>query len=202
MKSILSTLTTVILIGLGSPAAIAQTGTNAKTDEQLLRKLIQEENEGKHVIKPTEDSIFVSGAYPRPMIGRAVQEAVGRTRDRSNVSQKGEVVRLAISQSGDMAEEFGNFTLSFDQPDKTHISFDGSYLRVWRKIMASGWKMRSLRGLTNRKKRPRKSPAPDQKLVSQTSNQAMQPTAGCSDAPIHFMKTRPLHATLALASSG
>ena len=134
MKSILSTLTTVILIGLGSPAAIAQTGTNAKTDEQLLRKLIQEENEGKHVIKPTEDSIFVSGAYPRPMIGRAVQEAVGPPRDRSNVSQKSEVVRLAISQSGDMAEEFGNFTLSFDQPDKTHISFDGSYLRVWRKI--------------------------------------------------------------------
>src|SRR6266513_5797067 len=29
---------------------------------------------------------------------------------------------------------FGNFTLSFDQPDKKHISFDGSYLRVWRKI--------------------------------------------------------------------
>ena len=47
---------------------------------------------------------------------------------------KGEVVRLVISQSGDMAEEFGNFTLSFDQPDKTHISFDGSYLRVWHKI--------------------------------------------------------------------
>jgi len=134
MKSILSALTTPILIGLGSPAAIAQTDTNAKTDEQLLRKLIQEENEGKHVIKPTEDSIFVSGAYPRPMIGRAVQEAVGPPRDRSNVLQKSEVVRLAISQSGDMAEEFGNFTLSFDKPDKTHISFDGSYLRVWRKI--------------------------------------------------------------------
>jgi muconolactone delta-isomerase len=33
-----------------------------------------------------------------------------------------------------MAEEFGNFTLSFDQLDKKHISFDGSYLRVWRKI--------------------------------------------------------------------
>ena len=134
MKSILSALTTVILIGLGSPAANAQTDTNGRTDEQLLRKLIQEDNEGKNVIKPTEDSIFVSGAYPRPMIGRAVQEAVGPPRDRSNVSQKSEVVRLAISQSGDMAEEFGNFTLSFDQPDKKHISFDGSYLRIWRKI--------------------------------------------------------------------
>src|SRR6266566_7298328 len=131
MKSIVSAFTTVILIGLCSPAAIAQTGT---TDEQLLRKLIQENNEGKNVIKRTEDSIFVSGAYPRPMIGRAVQEALGSRKDRSNEFRKGELVRLVISQSGDMAEEFGNFTLSFDQPDKTHISFDGSYLRVWRKI--------------------------------------------------------------------
>jgi ketosteroid isomerase-like protein len=133
-KSILSALTTLILIGLGHPSAIAQTDINGKADEQLLRKLIQEDNEGKNVIKRTEDSILVTGAYPRPLTGRAVQEAVGPPRDRSNVSRKKEVVRLAISQSGDMAEEFGNFTMSFDKPDKTHISFDGSYLRVWRKI--------------------------------------------------------------------
>jgi len=70
----------------------------------------------------------------RARIGHAVEEALGSRKDRSNESRKGEVVRLVISQSGDMAEEFGNFTLSFDQPDKKHISFDGSYLRVWRKI--------------------------------------------------------------------
>ena len=132
MKRILSPLTTVILIGVGTAAAIAQTGTNAKTDEQLLRNLIQEDNEGKNVIKRTEDSIFVSGAYPRPIIGRGFQEP--SPKGRSNELHKSEVVRLAVSRSGDMAEEFGNFTLSFDQPDKTHISFDGSYLRVWRKI--------------------------------------------------------------------
>ena len=134
MKSTLNALTTVILIAFGTPFAIAQTDANGKSDEQLLRKLIREDNEGKNVIKRTEDSIFVSGAYPRPMIGRAVQEALGSRKDRSNESRKGELVRLVISQSGDMAEEFGNFTLSFDQPDKKHISFDGSYLRVWRKI--------------------------------------------------------------------
>jgi hypothetical protein len=66
MKSIVSVLTTVILIGLCSPTAIAQTDANGKTDEQLLRKLIQENNEGKNAIKRTEDSIYVSGAYPRP----------------------------------------------------------------------------------------------------------------------------------------
>jgi ketosteroid isomerase-like protein len=134
VKSTLNALITVILIGLGSPAAFAQTNTNGQSDEQLLRKLIQEDNEGKNVIKRTEDSIFVSGAYPRPMIGRAARKAEGSPKDRSNESRKGELVRLIISQSGDMAEEFGNFTLSFDQSDKKHISFDGSYLRVWRKI--------------------------------------------------------------------
>lgn len=134
MKSTLIALTTVILIAFGSPAGSAQTDANGKSDEQLLRKLIQDNNEGKNVIKRTADSIYVSGAFPRPMIGHAVQEALGSRKDRSNESRKGEVVRLVISQSGDMAEEFGNFTLSFDQPDKKHISFDGSYLRVWRKI--------------------------------------------------------------------
>ncbi len=134
MKSTLNALTTVILIAFGTPFAIAQTDANGRSDEQLLRKLIREDNEGKNVIKRTEDSIFVSGAFPHPMIGHAVEEALGSRKDRSNESRKGEVVRLVISQSGDMAEEFGNFTLSFDQPDKKHISFDGSYLRVWRKI--------------------------------------------------------------------
>src|SRR6478672_6767212 len=70
--STFNALTTVILIGLGSPAAIAQTDANVKSDEQLLRKLIREDNEGKNVIKRTDDSIFVSGAYRRPMMGHAV----------------------------------------------------------------------------------------------------------------------------------
>jgi hypothetical protein len=71
MKNTLNVLTTVILIAFGGPAAIA-TDANAKSDEQLLRKLIREDNEGKNVIKRTEDSVFVSGAFPRPMIGHAV----------------------------------------------------------------------------------------------------------------------------------
>jgi hypothetical protein len=133
MKNTLNALATVILIAFGGPAASAQTDANGKSDEQLLRKLIQDNNEGKNVIKRTADSIYVSGVFPHPMIGHAAQEALGSRKDRSNES-RGEVVRLVISQSGDMAEEFGNFTLSFDQPDKKHISFDGSYLRVWRKI--------------------------------------------------------------------
>ena len=37
-------------------------------------------------------------------------------------------------------------------------------------------------------------------MATETSNQAMQPTAGRSDASFHFMKTRPFQATLVLAS--
>jgi hypothetical protein len=33
-------------------------------------------------------------------------------------------------------------------------------------------------------------------------NQAIQPTAGRSDVPLHFMKTRSLQITLALAGGG
>ena len=33
-------------------------------------------------------------------------------------------------------------------------------------------------------------------------NQTIQPTAGRFDASLHFMKTRPLQATLGLASGG
>jgi ketosteroid isomerase-like protein len=164
MKSTLNALTIVILIAFGSPAASAQTDANGRSDEQLLRKLIREDNEGKNVIKRTEDSIFVSGAFPHPMIGHAVEEALGSRKDRSNESRKGEVVRLVISQSGDMAEEFGNFTLSFDQPDKKHISFDGSYLRVWRKINGEWLEDAFFARPTNRKKR--KSPIPDLIVVN------------------------------------
>ena len=43
-------------------------------------------------------------------------------------------MRLAVSRSGDMAYEFGNFTMSFETPEKKHVNFSGSYLRVWRKV--------------------------------------------------------------------
>jgi hypothetical protein len=39
-----------------------------------------------------------------------------------------------------MAYEFGNFTISYDAQDKTRTSFEGSYLRVWRKSSGE-WKV-------------------------------------------------------------
>jgi len=140
-KMVLSTLV-VIMVMTGSRPLTAQTtsATSSQSDEQVLRALVRQENEGKDIIKFTEDSVFVSGAYPRPLIGRAAHEQAQSSRRMANRSVKDEVVRLAVSQSGDMAEEFGNFTLSFDNPDKTHTSFNGSYLRVWRKADGE-WKV-------------------------------------------------------------
>ena len=140
-KMVLSTLV-VIMVMTGSRPLTAQTtsATSSQSDEQVLRALVRQENEGKDIIKFTEDSVFVSGAYPRPLIGRAAHEQAQSSRRMANRSVKDEVVRLAVSQSGDMAEEFGNFTLSFDNPDKTHTSFNGSYLRVWRKTDGE-WKV-------------------------------------------------------------
>jgi ketosteroid isomerase-like protein len=133
-KMTLRVLVAVMTV-VGSLPLTAQTtsATSSQSDEQVLRDLVCQENEGKDTIKFTEDSIFVSGAYPRPLIGRAAREQAQSSRRITNRSIKDEVVRLVVSQSGDMAEEFANFTLSFDNPDKTHVSFNGSYLRVWRK---------------------------------------------------------------------
>jgi ketosteroid isomerase-like protein len=140
-KMTLSVLVAVMTVA-GSRPLTAQTTspTSSQSDEQVLRDLIRQENEGKDIIKYTEDSIFVSGAYPRPLMGRAAHEQAQSSRRLTNRSVKDEVVRLVVSQSGDMAEEFGNFTLSFDNPDKTHTSFNGSYLRVWRKTDGE-WKV-------------------------------------------------------------
>ncbi|MGH9752759.1 MAG: hypothetical protein ACREA2_08235 [Blastocatellia bacterium] len=95
-----------------------------KNDEQALRELARLENEGKNVIKFTNQSIIASGAYPRPIIGpedrkKATEEL---SRNRLNQTRKNEIARLVVSKSGDMAYEYGNFTISFDTTEKKHIS--------------------------------------------------------------------------------
>ena len=135
---ILSSLA-VVVIALSSSWAMAQGKTDGKLDEQVLRELIQQENEGKNVNKWTEEAIFVSGMLPRPVVGRKEAEAMQPKIEKDvakrmpNQAMKTEMKRLVIAQSGDLAYDFGDFTISHDAPDKTRTSFNGSYLRVWRK---------------------------------------------------------------------
>jgi ketosteroid isomerase-like protein len=75
----------------------------------------------------TDDVIFVSGAYPKPMIGRqaipasdtAMTSAQSETRKRSNQRLKSRVQRVEVSKGGDMAYGFALFNLEFDRPDST-----------------------------------------------------------------------------------
>lgn len=142
-------LQTVVLLAalLSSNTNYAQTtaSTTTTSDEQTIRDLVAQENEGKHVIQFTDNRIFVSGAYPRPLIGQQMNAGDQQRNDqmqkeRQNVSQKSRIERLEVAQAGDIAYEFGYSDLSWDTPQKKHIAFEASYLRVWRKVQGQ-WKV-------------------------------------------------------------
>src|SRR5262245_20809161 len=106
----------VALVVNDSRIGAAQNATTASRDEQAILSLIRQDNEGKRVIKYTDQAIFVSGAYPRPAIGAKQIETMSRDvmSKRSNVSRSAETVRLVISKSLDLAYEYSNFKMSFD----------------------------------------------------------------------------------------
>jgi ketosteroid isomerase-like protein len=138
-------LLTVTILSLCPALTAAQNSAAVKEDEKALRELVRQENEGKKVIQFTEESIFVSDLIPRPIIGLKERQAARpaaekNAGERPNQTRKTEIVRLVVSGSGDMAEEFGNFTINWDGPDKKRTGFEGSYLRVWRKI-DNKWKV-------------------------------------------------------------
>src|SRR4051812_17508148 len=146
-KEIIAVSFCIILVFIHSYRTLAQSParTNASTEEQAIRNLVAQENQGKHVIKFTDDRIFVSGAYPKPIIGKEMvtenQQADNRIKtERQNMSSKSRIERLTVAQAGDMAYEFGYADLSWDTPDKKHVSFEASYLRVWRKFQGE-WKV-------------------------------------------------------------
>lgn len=146
-KKIFNTFTArygIILIAFLICSNLANAQNNS-SDEQTIRNLVAQENEGKNVIQSTDSSIFVSGAYPRPIIGKqnsAEEKQINEKMDteRQNFSSKRRIERIVVSQAGDMAYEFGYGDLSWDTPEKKHISFEASYLRVWRKINGE-WKV-------------------------------------------------------------
>lgn len=108
------------------------------TEEQRLRHHIDLLDRGEVQPAMTDDVIFASGAYPRPIIGREQLEThpdrERLRRERQNMSSKRELERLVVSQSGDLAYAFGRFHLTWDTLDQQHISIKGSFLTVWRKV--------------------------------------------------------------------
>jgi ketosteroid isomerase-like protein len=115
--------------------------TNAQTsnsDEQTIRDLVKQRQESNGNFKTTENAVFVSGLYPRPIIGKrnAEEEKIAEkaTAERLNQKRVDRINRLEVSKAGDIAYEFGEFTMEYDTPDKKHTSFDGAYVRAWKKV--------------------------------------------------------------------
>ena len=127
-------LVIVSFIVLASVAACTQTPkVDKRADEAAIRKLAMADEP-----KTTDDEIFWSGAYPRPMVkgkGEIAPFPELRTEQRRNEKTTWEIVRLDVAEGGDMAYEFANATLSYDMADtKENVSFPTSALGVWKKV--------------------------------------------------------------------
>jgi hypothetical protein len=134
------------VLGLAAALAVhdearAQAGkVDVRAEEAAIRALVNRSPRPPERGLFTQDAIFWSGAYPRPLVGWRDTAAVkplpaAGMEQRRNVKSTTEIVRLEVAVAGDMAYEFSDFTLSYDLADtKEHVSFPGSALRVWKKV--------------------------------------------------------------------
>ena len=129
-----------ILVGVGvtlfaAVATMQATKVDRRADEAAIRALA---NGPRNNLKTTDDEIFWSGLYPRPIVKGKTQVAPSpqfRVDQRRNQKETWDVLRVEVAEAGDMAYEFANYTLSFDMADtKEHVSFPGAALRVWKKV--------------------------------------------------------------------
>lgn len=136
----------VLLLAAAGNRINGQTLSNASptSDEQTIRSLVAQQNAGK-MPAFTDNRIFVSGAYPKPMIGKdmsdenkAAEERMKK--ERLHFRSTSSIQRLEVAKAGDMAYEFGTANLSWDTPDQKHVAFESSYVRVWRKVDGQ-WKV-------------------------------------------------------------
>src|SRR5271155_3541242 len=117
---------------LAAPITVMAQGSACSV--QTIRDAVQNK-----MIKYTEDNFFWSGAYDKPMIGKA-ERAEGAKKVEAEEPRKNEVYtdrpqRVVVSKSGDMAYEYGGGEMSFDeQKTGKHVFFQVAYLRVWKSV--------------------------------------------------------------------
>jgi hypothetical protein len=102
--------------------------------EQKIRDAAQ-----KPSAKYSDDSFWGSGAYDKPMIGKAEQEAGARKLEneepRKNEASADHPQRIVVAKYGDMAYEYGSGNMSYeDQKTGKHVMFQTAYLRVWKSV--------------------------------------------------------------------
>jgi ketosteroid isomerase-like protein len=129
----------IFLLLLGVPSLQA---ADAKTEEAAIRAAIASEQ-----AKPTDDEIFWSGAYKRPIVASEKgQEFPGHEiSKRSNEKHTTDVQRIEVAASGDLAYEFSYGTLDYDLagPPSQHVAFRTGLLRVWKKVNGE-WRIAAL----------------------------------------------------------
>ncbi|MFL6449081.1 MAG: hypothetical protein ACJ746_15555 [Bryobacteraceae bacterium] len=106
-----------------------------KADEAAIRELIARPQQQ---IKRTDDSIFWSGAFPRPQVGSQRIEPFPsvQAQKRKNETVTVHPERIELAGSGDMAYEFSyaNLEYNVEAPAPQHIAFQSGLLRVWKKV--------------------------------------------------------------------
>ena len=102
--------------------------------EQKIRDAAQ-----KPSAKYSDDSFFWSGAFDKPLIGKAEHESevtkAETTEPRKNETSADHPQRIVVANSGDMAYEYGSGNMSYeDQKTAKHVTFQTAYLRVWKSV--------------------------------------------------------------------
>jgi hypothetical protein len=102
--------------------------------EQKIRDAAQ-----KPGAKYSDDSFFWSGAFDKPLIGKAERETEATKKEtaepRKNEASADRPQRFVVANSGDMAYEYGSGDMSYeDLKTGKHVSFQTAYLRVWKSV--------------------------------------------------------------------
>ena len=122
----------ILLLSLVTPIAAMAQGpacSEAKIRDAILK--------GSYSL--SDDAFFWSGAYDKPLIGKAENEEGYKKLQietpRKNQFQAEHPQRIVVSKSRDMAYEYGSGELSFDDlKTGKHIALQNAYLRVWKSV--------------------------------------------------------------------
>ena len=114
----------------------------ARIEEQRLRELIERLRREGQPAPISDDLFFVSGAYPRPLRGRAAADeaSAGLRATHRHVTRTFTTERLVVAAAGDLAYEYGTGRQESDTLAGEHRTEDAAYLIVWRQH-AGEWRM-------------------------------------------------------------
>jgi ketosteroid isomerase-like protein len=134
-----------ITMFLSVPIVATLSAQTATSDEQAIRQQIQRLDNRERGLY-TQDSIFWTGAYVRPLVGLEDkgEEVRGELQLANRVPNSGTTkttpVRIEVAKSGDLAYEFNNSEFTYQLKTGRKVTSRASGLRVWKKVDGQ-WKV-------------------------------------------------------------